>query len=105
MPSFHDWKKSVVHIECVTDSEKMDLKWRDFVRRVRDGKANKEEFLNMKWTLRDLRYRGTAVFVEHKERYYLVTARHVVHDLVRAKHEFESRAIVHTSGSSEGVGS
>jgi hypothetical protein len=46
----------------------------------------------MKWTsLRNLRYRGTAVFVEHKERYYLITAEHVVHDLVGAKHELEFR--------------
>jgi hypothetical protein len=54
MPSLEKWKRAVVHLECAADSD-MD-----------------------RGMFRDIRSRGTALFIESSDQYFLVTARHVV---------------------------
>lgn len=41
---------------------------------------------------RDLRFRGTALFLKHNQRRYLLTARHVVWDEIEAKRDFNEEA-------------
>lgn len=77
------WKKAVVHLECATDSMHwteqcerrsalMELRKNDEI----DDELYDEESLRLRG--RDLRYHGTALFISHEERRYLLTARHVV---------------------------
>lgn len=90
---YDQWKKAVVHLECATDSEhfydrinKMD-KLREKLDR---GEISQEEFgLNILGRSRDLRYHGTALFISHNERRYLLTAKHVLFDKHSAKRELE----------------
>ncbi|OGU38388.1 MAG: hypothetical protein A2315_11725 [Ignavibacteria bacterium RIFOXYB2_FULL_35_12] len=74
---FQRWKKSVIHIECATDS-----KLEKFRENIKRGEINPVEFME-----RDKRYHGTALFIEHKGLLYLITARHVVNDALRAELE------------------
>lgn len=60
MNMINEWKKHVVHLECV-------------------GEDPTGEVGN-----RDKRSQGTAIFIEDNGKRYLVTARHVVHDEVKA---------------------
>jgi len=87
------WKKAIVHLECVTDSEHID----DRIKRI-DGlrdKLNKGEILHEEFAeqtglgFRDIRYNGTAVFMIHNKRRYLITSRHVLWDEDSAIREFQ----------------
>jgi hypothetical protein len=84
------WKKSVVHLECTTDSEHVY----DRIKRIGEkraqleqGQISHEQFVEE--IGRDIRYHGTALFLLHSGRRYLLTARHVVWDEVSAKRELE----------------
>ncbi|MCK4494987.1 MAG: hypothetical protein KAU91_01450 [Candidatus Aminicenantes bacterium] len=87
------WKKSVVHLECATDSEhfydrikRIDNLWKE----LDEGKINREEFEKLiSAKARDIRYHGTAIFLVHNSRRYIVSARHVLWDEYSAKREYQ----------------
>lgn len=87
------WKRAVVHLECATDSEH----FYDRIKRIDEkrveldqGKIPQEQFVEeLTGRSRDLRYHGTALFLRHNSRRYLLTARHVVWDEVSAKREHD----------------
>ncbi len=90
------WKKAVIHLECATDSEHFydRIKKIDEMREKLDrGKISLQEFEKFEDELigksRDIRQQGTAVFIIHKQRRYLLTARHVVYDERSAKRELQ----------------
>lgn len=90
---YKKWKKAVVHLECATDSEHFydRIKRIDQLRKKLDqGKISQEEFgQEIMGRSRDIRYHGTALFISHNKRRYLLTARHVLFDELSAKREFE----------------
>ncbi len=74
------WKKAVIHLECITDKEFLDQRikhWDELIKKHKSGEISTEELaLGFEETEgRDLRYHGTAIFLNHDERRYLVTAR------------------------------
>lgn len=87
------WKKAVIHLECATDSEH----FYDRIKRINQlhqklnqGEITQEEFNDeVSGRSRDIRYHGTALFLIHNERRYLLTARHVLFDEISAKRELE----------------
>ncbi|MFC3153487.1 trypsin-like peptidase domain-containing protein [Litoribrevibacter euphylliae] len=89
--SLQKWKKAVVHLECATDSEHFyDRKKRmDELRQSLDsGEITHEDFAKeISGRSRDLRYHGTALFIIHNDRRYLLTARHVLFDQVSSDRE------------------
>lgn len=88
-----EWKKAVVHLECATDSEHFydRIKRMDELRKKLDsGEISQEEFgQEISGRSRDLRFHGTALFISHNQRRYLLTARHVLFDEHSAKRELE----------------
>lgn len=87
------WKKSVVHLECATDSEHIydRIKRIDRLREEMDeGKIDREHFAKLiSDKSRDIRYHGTAIFLVHGSRRYMVSARHVLWDKYSAKREYQ----------------
>lgn len=87
------WKKAVVHLECATDSEHyIDRfkKWDELRNKLEKGEITEEDYhKGITGGTRDQRYHGTALFIQHNNRNYLLTARHVVFDEFSAKREFE----------------
>jgi hypothetical protein len=87
------WKRAVVHLECATDSEHFydRIKRIDEQRALLDqGKIMHEQFAEeISSRSRDVRFHGTALFLSHAGRRYLLTARHVVWDELSAKRELE----------------
>lgn len=90
---YEEWKKAVIHLECATDSEHIydNIKRVDELRTKLDqGEISQDKFLQeMTGRTRDLRYHGTALFISHNDRRYLLTARHVLFNEVSAKREYE----------------
>lgn len=88
-----EWKRAVVHLECATDSEHFydHIKRIDELRiKLDQGEISQDEFgQEITGRTRDLRYHGTALFISHNERRYLLTARHVLFDELSAKREYE----------------
>jgi len=90
---YERWKRAVVHLEAATDSESVY----DRIRRMQEFQQrglDRPEVLRGLAELaltrsRDVRFHGTALFLEHNGRHYLVTARHVLHDEKGAKHDLE----------------
>jgi hypothetical protein len=87
------WKRSVVHLECATDSEhvydrlkRIDELWVLLEQGKIEHRRFAEELLSRS---RDVRFHGTALFLVHSARRYLLTARHVVWDERSAKRELE----------------
>lgn len=87
------WKKAVIHLECATDSEHFydRIKGMDEQRALLEkGEITQGEFGDaIASRSRDLSYHGTALFITHADRRYLLTARHMVWDEVAAKREFQ----------------
>jgi hypothetical protein len=87
------WKKAVIHLECATDSEHYSERMKRDIERsnqLNNGEITKEEYSQtLRAASRDLRARGTALFITHNERYYLLTARHVLHDYHTVKMEID----------------
>lgn len=90
---YDQWKKAVVHLECATDSEHFydRIKRMDELKKKLDqGEISREEFgQEISGRSRDLRYHGTALFISHNDRRYLLTARHVLFDEHSAQRELE----------------
>ena len=91
-------------MECATDSEHFydRIKRIDERRAMLDqGQISHEQFAEeILGRSRDIRFHGTALFLSHCGRRYLLTARHVVWDEQAAKHEFE-RAAQHSTSQPE----
>lgn len=92
MNIYERWKKAVVHLETATDSSSPYESWAELAERHRQrvkGDISVDEYLQHEKDLssghRDLRYTGTAVFLEDDGRRYLLTARHVLYDEAGAK--------------------
>jgi S1-C subfamily serine protease len=90
------WKRAVIHLECATDSEH----FYDRIKRIdqqrtllEQGQISHEQFAEeLAGRSRDIRFHGTALFLSHAGRRYLLTARHVVWDEMAAKRELEEEA-------------
>lgn len=90
------WKRAVVHLECATDSEH----FYDRIKRIDEQRALLEKGLitheqfseELAGRSRDIRFHGTALFISHAGRRYLLTARHVVWNEISAKRELEEEA-------------
>lgn len=86
--SLEEWKKAVVHLECAADSISSDDRASQFfslVEQLKNGEITQEEYIaklskDYNKGIRDIRYQGTAIFLEHESKRYLLTARHVVED-------------------------
>ncbi len=90
------WKRAVIHLECATDSEHFydRIKRIDQQRALLDqGQITHEQFSeDLVSRSRDIRFHGTALYLSHAGRRYLLTARHVVWDERSAKRESEEEA-------------
>lgn len=91
------WKNAVIHLECATDSEhyldKLD-KWYELADKRESGEISDDEWQEKAIQIfnesnKDIRYQGTAVFLSHNSRRYLLTARHVIWDEDSAEKEFQ----------------
>ena len=87
------WKKAVIHLECATDSEHFYdriKKIEQLQKKLQSGEIDHKRFgEEILGHSRDIRFQGTALFVTHEGRRYLVTARHVVFDELSAKREVQ----------------
>ena len=87
------WKRAVIHLECAADSEHFydRIKRIEHLRKeVEEGKITHQEFAELiSGKSRDLRYHGTALFLSHEGRHYLITARHVLWDKHSAEREYQ----------------
>lgn len=90
------WKRAVIHLECATDSEHFydRIKRIDLQRSMLEqGQISHEQFAeDLAGRSRDIRFHGTALFLSHAGRRYLLTARHVVWDETSGKRELEEEA-------------
>ncbi|WP_428384143.1 S1 family peptidase [Nevskia ramosa] len=90
------WKSAVVHLECAGDSEPLEAA----IKKIKDQSAGfdrgeiavDELMANSGKGSRDVRSQGTALFLIHEGRRYLLTARHVVFDPLDAKREIDDDA-------------
>ena len=82
------WKKAVVHLEGAADSQSIEQhlqRLQGLRREHEEGHISIEEMAQEQQRgSRDMRYHGTAVFLKHESRRYLLTARHVLHDQLEA---------------------
>ncbi|MEA2045222.1 MAG: serine protease [Euryarchaeota archaeon] len=85
MASPLDWKKAVIHLECAMDRKSIEERlneqkglWAKLDAKEISFNQYSEEVLHISSEARDMRSRGTALFMEHESRKYLLTARHVV---------------------------
>ena len=84
----------MVHIECATDS----VHFYDHIRSVHESRERldrgeistaQHRSISEEYKSRDIRYQGTAIFLEHEGYRYLLTARHNLWDEESGKREFE----------------
>lgn len=80
---FERWKKAVVHLECSADNmshSEYEKNLKDLEDQYRTKQINaelfEEKFLELR--SRNMGYHGTALFITHENRRYLLTARHVI---------------------------
>ena len=90
------WRKAVIHLECATNSEHIYDKIEkdnELYDKFKSGEISSDEFMKEKisiWeTFRDIREWGTALFLSHNSKRYLITAGHVVFDKKSAERELE----------------
>ena len=94
--SCEEWKKAVVHLEVAADS----LSWQNRIKRLNEirksrkngGITPSELFTVLYGSMHDVRRQGTAIFLKHESRRYLVTVRHLVYDKETAQREFNEKA-------------
>lgn len=92
------WKKAVIHLECATDSDKAHNQLQQEIDLF--FKKDNSELLDDKHSIasapigRDVRARGTAIFLSHKGKRYLLTARHVLYDSVSAKRRYSNEKMI-----------
>lgn len=85
MSNLERWKKAVIHLEGAADSMTAAESQRLF-KESSAGNISNEEYMELrKQGMRDKRFRGTAVYIQDGNKFYLVTARHVLHDELKAK--------------------
>jgi len=92
------WKRAVVHIEGAADSVDAvalrDAIWQ--ASRSVEDPSQWHELMRRMPVGRNVRVRGTAVFIRHDDRRFLVTARHVLHGPTEVAeayaHQFEREA-------------
>ncbi|EMW5170548.1 serine protease [Klebsiella variicola] len=89
------WKKAVIHLECAANSkslDELDELFNELREKLDNGEISHDEYLESdRYPTRDMRFHGTAVFLLHNERRYLLTARHVLFDQHSSAREFEER--------------
>lgn len=82
---YSDWEKSIICLQGATDSSEI------FWEKMRTGEISWQEYTNLTVSKsRDIRYHGTAIFVENDSNYYLITARHVLFDSLKAGYYIRS---------------
>lgn len=82
---YSDWEKSIICLQGATDSSEI------FMEKMRTGEISWQEYINLtSGKSRDIRYHGTAIFVENDSNYYLITARHVLFDSLKAGYYIRS---------------
>lgn len=71
------WKKAVIHLECVRDDDKIiDL----FIKKDKKEITEEQFTEGYREMSGSVRFHGTAIFLIHNERRYLITAQHVVYN-------------------------
>jgi hypothetical protein len=92
--SIEKWKRAVVHLEGATDSEHHTARYKrtiEMFNLLNEGKISRQEVSRASvGGSRDIRYQGTAIYVKHEGRRFLVTARHVIWDEDGAKKDYEA---------------
>lgn len=99
------WKKAVIHLECAANSiTDLDLpnnkEYAALHKQLTESRDSEKIsisdfntalfFLKIQFTKsRDRRYHGTAIFLQHEDKYYLITARHVLFDELSANRILE----------------
>jgi hypothetical protein len=84
------WKRAVIHLEGAADSEsarQRARRWQELPQQTPD--ADRVQAESASKGSRDVRYQGTAIFLLHEGRHFLLTARHVLHDELGAQHDVE----------------
>ncbi|HCT6797133.1 S1 family peptidase [Klebsiella pneumoniae] len=93
------WKKAVINLECATDSEHVFDQLRkneEWGLKYSKGEISFEEYTHQsRIKTRDKRISGTAIFIIHNERRYLLTARHVLFDQHSAQREYQEAIARH----------
>ncbi len=88
------WKRCVIHLEGAADSAGLDERMahaQALAERIRaDERPSEDALAELTRRSRDIRFRGTAIFLEHEGRRYLVTARHVLTDEESARNYYGS---------------
>ncbi|MEH9001805.1 S1 family peptidase [Klebsiella quasipneumoniae] len=78
------WKKAVIHLECAADSVHIyDVIKRnnELIEKREKNEISYDEYLEQsRIKTRDIRIYGTAIFIIHNKKRYLLTARHVLFD-------------------------
>lgn len=86
------WKHATIHLECAVDSKSLDEQMKIFNEQVEGLRKNEMvdyDFSNHNYSGRNIRYRGTALFIKYKNKKFLVTVRHILHDTLQAKRYIE----------------
>lgn len=92
--NINKWKNATIHLEGATDNYSM---WENLTK-LNSGEISSEEYwisVGAERNIRNIRYQGSALFIEYNNKKYLVTARHVLHDTLEAskylKYRLESK--------------
>jgi hypothetical protein len=91
---YEKWKKAVIHLECASNSVyyfDMIKKIEELKTKLDNGEISQGTFFYERENLLklDIRRHGTALFLIHNSKRYLITARHVVFDEERANYEMD----------------
>lgn len=96
---YDKWKKSVIHLECAMDIEKihekilMDYELENKLNRGEISLDQYHEEISNGFELK--RSHGTAIFIIHDGKRYLLTARHVLFDKSESDKQFEEDQKIH----------
>jgi len=92
------WKKAVIHVECATDKEHIYDKIkrdRELFEQSESEEISQDELMEKRLLIwgesREIRCRGTALFLSDNSKRYLVTARHVVGIKNQQKENFRKK--------------
>lgn len=92
--NINKWKNATIHLESATDSKTFEEQQninRDNLNHLQSGEISLEEYSRRSYTGKDVRFRGSALFIEYDNKKYLVTARHVLHDTLGASRYLKLR--------------
>ncbi|NJJ37846.1 trypsin-like peptidase domain-containing protein [Paenibacillus apii] len=88
MIDLEKWKKACVNIEGATDSAEYVSNERELRKRFFNRELSPEEYSEEMRRIgesRGLRMHGTAIYLKHEDKKYLITARHVLFDKLQAE--------------------